>query len=132
MLLLEDDSMHSVHRAITIAVWKELFTLHCRSNNIADQWIFLRQISREIHFLPFEFLSNSKTRKSEIRANRCSFYEIQKSILIKDKCLNKILTLWININALRVHLLVVLLDAEHLAVPVLVLKDMGVLLSFQP
>jgi hypothetical protein len=38
----------------------------------------------------------------------------------------------ININALRVHLLVVLLDAEHLAVPVLVLKDMGVLLSFQP
>ena len=42
------------------------------------------------------------------------------------------LTLWIDVDALRVLLLVVLLDAEDLAVPVLVLQDVSVLLALQP
>ena len=42
------------------------------------------------------------------------------------------LTFWIDINALRVLFEFILLNAEHLAVPVLVLQNVRILLTLEP
>jgi len=44
--------MHTVDWSRLRAVWEELLTSDCTSNNVADQRVTLRQIRREIHFLP--------------------------------------------------------------------------------
>lgn len=51
--------MHSVHWAVAVAAREELLALNGTGHDVADQWVFLGQIRREIHFLPLKLLADT-------------------------------------------------------------------------
>jgi hypothetical protein len=57
--LLQDNSVHSIDRAISIASREELLALDSTSHDVAHQWILLREICREVHLLPLELLPDA-------------------------------------------------------------------------
>lgn len=120
---LQDYSMHSVYRSI-ITTTREIFlALDSTGNDVAHKRVFLWQVSGEVHFLPLESFSDSQSRKSKIWTYCGSFNKIEKAIWIKDKSyVNSIkLTLWIDVYAFWMLLLVVFLDPKYGAVPILIL-----------
>jgi len=106
---LQDNCMHSINWAVINTSRKVFFAFHGTSNNVANERVFLRQVSGEVHLLPLEPLPNAQPWEAKVWADRGSFNEIKKTILR------------INVYALRMHLLIVFFNPECLAIPVLVL-----------
>jgi hypothetical protein len=77
VLLFEYNCMHSVHWAIVIASWEKSLALDCAGHNVADQGVFLWQVSGEVHFLPLEPLSNPQAREPEVRTYCVSLHEVE-------------------------------------------------------
>eukprot|EP00356_Strombidium_inclinatum_P012758 CAMPEP_0170491508 /NCGR_PEP_ID=MMETSP0208-20121228/11088_1 /TAXON_ID=197538 /ORGANISM="Strombidium inclinatum, Strain S3" /LENGTH=152 /DNA_ID=CAMNT_0010767091 /DNA_START=2928 /DNA_END=3385 /DNA_ORIENTATION=+ len=108
------------HWPVLSAAGEELLALDGAGHYITDERILLGEIRREVHFLPFKFLAEAHSGEAEVRADGFALHEVKEAVL------------GVHVNGRRVLLLLVLLDVEHLAVPVLVLKDMRVLLPLQP
>ena len=118
--LLEYDGMHSVNRAIIVAAWEEFLALDCARYDVAYQWVLLGQVCCEIHLLPLESLPNAQPRKSEIWAYCRPFDKVEQTIL------------WIDVYALWMLLLIIFTGTKNWTISVLILENMGILLSFQP
>jgi len=80
MLLFQDHGVHPINWSISIAVWKKLFTFDSGRHNIANQRVFLGQISCKVHFLPLETLANAQARKTKVAADCGAFDEIKETI----------------------------------------------------
>lgn len=120
IFLFEDDSVHSIHGSIIVASWEELFALDGAGYNIAYKRISLRQIRRKVHLFPLKSFPDAESRKAKVRTNGGTFDKVKKSVQ------------GINVDRLRMLLLIVLLDAEYLTVAVLILQYVSVLLALKP
>lgn len=138
IFLFEDDSVHSIHGSIIVASWEELFALDGAGYNIAYKRISLRQIRRKVHLFPLKSFPDAESRKTKVRTNGGTFDKVKKSVYrIKNdqnylKIFSQVLTQGINVDRLRMLLLIVLLDAEYLTVAVLILQYVSVLLALKP
>lgn len=66
VFLFQDHSVHPVDWTVIVAAGEELFALDCTGDNIADEWVSLRQVCRKIHLLPLEALADSESREPEV------------------------------------------------------------------
>jgi len=80
MLLLQDDRVHPIHRAICGAVGKEFLALDSGGNNVADQRIFLGQVGGEVHLLPLEALADAQPWEAEVAAYGGALDEVEQTI----------------------------------------------------
>ena len=80
VLLLQDDSMHPIHRSILYTSWEELLALHCTCNNVTHKGVFLWQICSEVHLLPLELLSDTQSWETKVRSDGLTFNEIEEAV----------------------------------------------------
>ena len=81
-------------------------------------------------YLPFEALLKGESWEAKVRSNRITFDEVNHSIY--NIIANPLLTLWLCVYALRMHLGLEASQAKHLRILVHTLDDVSILLSSQP